>query len=102
MAASADETRTLVEVGYGSFLYCGLVTLSVGILDFIPKEDTTAALLGFFVFIPAVGLGIGAVLLGTLLSIRLSGHPALVRCPCSRWPPSSRCSQGTDDLPPGR
>jgi hypothetical protein len=54
----------------------GLVTLSVGILDFIPKEDTTAALLGFFVFIPAVGL-IGAVLLGTLLSIRLSGHPAL-------------------------
>jgi hypothetical protein len=27
---------------------CGLVTLCVGILDFIPKNDTTAALLGFF------------------------------------------------------
>jgi hypothetical protein len=71
---SPRDTFSLLFLAYGSFLFCGLLALAVGIVDLIPMNDTAAAGIVFFLLIPLGLLGIGLMLVGTALSIRLWRH----------------------------
>ena len=70
-AASHENIASRLYLAYGSFLFCGLLALAVGILDLVPMNDGTAAGIGFFLLIPLTLVAIGLMLVGMVLSIRL-------------------------------
>jgi len=70
------STRAQYDLAYALFLFCGLATLLGILMEAIPKDEGTSALLGFFVAIPLVGGSVVALVVGITLSIRLP----------KRWP----------------
>jgi hypothetical protein len=71
-----SSTRAQYDLAYALFLFCGLAALLGILMEAIPKDEGTSALLGFFVAIPLAGGALVALLVGITLSIRLP----------KRWP----------------
>lgn len=70
--------RAQYDLAYGCFLVCGLTALLGSLMEAIPKDEGTAALLGFFVAIPLVLASFAALVVGVGLCIRLPNRWPLV------------------------
>ena len=73
--------RADYDRAYGCFLFCGLAALLGSLMEEIPKDEGTAALLGFFVAIPLVVASFAALVCGIVLSMKLPKHWSLVLLP---------------------
>ena len=63
---------------YGCFLFCGVAALLGSIMEALPKDEGTAALLGFFVAIPLAVASFVALVAGIVLCMQLPMHWQLV------------------------
>ena len=70
-SGSVKGKRFECDLAYGCFLFCGLTALIICVMGAIPKDEGTAALLGFFVAIPLVIASIAAMVVGIILCVRL-------------------------------
>ena len=70
--------RVEYDLAYGLFLFCGLAALLGALMEAIPKDEGTAALLGFFVAIPLVIASFAALVGGIVLCMRLPKQWPLV------------------------
>jgi len=66
------------DIAYGSFLFCGVVALSISILSYIPMGSGTAGGLGFLVFIPLSLASLAAIVVGIVHTIKRYHHWQLV------------------------
>jgi hypothetical protein len=75
------KTGRKYDLAYACFLFCGLAALIASVMEAIPKDDGTAALLGFFVAVPLVIASFAAIVTATVLSMQLWRHwPLLILC----------------------
>lgn len=61
---AVNERRTDHDWAYACFLFCGLAALLGSLMEVIPKDEGTTALLGFFVAIPLALASIAALIGG--------------------------------------
>jgi hypothetical protein len=73
-----NERRGEYDLAYGCFLGCGLAALLGSLMEAVPKDAGTAALLGFLVAIPLVLVSFAAMVVGTVQCIRLPNRRRLV------------------------
>jgi hypothetical protein len=73
-----NKRRGEYDLAYGCFLICGLAALLASLMEAVPKDAGTAALLGFFVAIPLVLVSFGALVVGIVQCIRLPNRRRLV------------------------
>jgi hypothetical protein len=66
------------DIAYGSFLFCGVVALSISVLSYIPMDSGTAGVMGFLVFIPLSLASLAAIVVGIVLAIKLYHHWQLI------------------------
>lgn len=66
------------DIAYGSFLFCGVVALSIGILSYIPMDSGIAGGLGFLIFIPLSLASLAAIVVGIVHTIKLYHHWQLI------------------------
>jgi len=70
--------KQLFDAAYGSFLFCGLVSTLIGLASYVPMDTGTAGAIGLIILIPLSIVGIGAMILGLILSFLLRSHNPLV------------------------
>lgn len=73
-----NRRRGEYDLAYGCFLVCGLTALLGSLMEAVPKDEGTAALLGFLVAIPLVFASFAALIVGTVQCIRLPNRRRLV------------------------
>ena len=73
-----DKRRGEYDLAYGCFLGCGLAALLGSLMEAVPKDAGTAALLGFLVAIPLVFASLAALVFGVVQCIRLPNRGRLV------------------------
>ena len=66
--------RSKYDRAYGCFLICGLAALLGSIMEVVPKDEGTAALLGFFVAIPLALASFAALAVGIVMCTQLPMH----------------------------
>ena len=71
--------RLKYDFAYGCFSFCGMTTLLITIIGKAAKDDSTSALLGFFVALPLAFASFAAMVAALVLSMMLWRHwPLLI------------------------
>jgi hypothetical protein len=71
------ERRRIADLGYGCFLFCGLVCLVGSISNYVPMNSATTAGFGLLVIVPLTMISVIAVLVAVGCSVRLRTHVPL-------------------------